>query len=286
MLRASLGRTAWGLRSTSARPPTAGGRIRRMARTRTRARTGTRRRRRRTSPSSRSRRPNAGAALVVLLVLVGLWWVGSDILNRAGPNAGKRLPRLPTLTTTPRVTSGGGTHSHETPAANVKTIQRLGGKVDYGKIDPHSGQRSGIAATITPAMVKAADQDQLGSEADPAIHPPGWDQLPSRNRARGHLLGRQLGGAGENPANLVTLYQLRANSPVMRDYESMLADAVAAGQTVNYQVQPLYTSPTDNGPPRAVRLRAQGNRGFRFDVEIANTPQATVKEYIPPTQTP
>jgi len=238
------------------------------------ARTRTRRRSRR-----RSRSSNLGSILAALLVVAGLWWAGSDLLNRNG------LPKLPTIGSAPATTAHGGTHGRETAAANIKTIQRLGGKVDYGKIDPATGQRSGITATITPAMVQATASDQLGSEPDPSIHPPGWDQLPSRNRARGHLLGRQLGGSGENPANLVTLYQQRANTPVMRDYETMVADAVRGGQTVHYEVTPLYASPSDTGPPRAVRLRAQGDHGFRLDVEIANTPQAAVKVAVAPTQT-
>jgi hypothetical protein len=252
-----------------------------MARTRTR--NWSRPRPRRRSRRSRSRGSNLGTLLVALLVIAGLGWVGSDILHRTAPNA--KLPKLPSLTITPPSTTRGGTgtHSRETAAANIKTIQHLGGTVDYGKIDPVTGQRSGIVATITPAMVQAAANDQLGSEPDPSIHPPGWDQLPSRNRARGHLLGRQLGGSGENPANLVTLYQQRANTPVMRDYETMVADAVRSGQTVHYEVTPLYASPTDTGPPRAIRLRAQGDHGFRLDVEIANTPQASVKVNVAPT---
>lgn len=243
----------------------------------------------RSSARSRRRRPsrrrgaNLGTLLLALLLAAGLWWAGSDVLHRVAPNA-----KLPSVTLTPPATSrgGSGSHGHETVAANLKAIQRLGGTVDYGRIDPRTGQRSGIVATITPAMVEAAHNDQLGSEPDPAIHPPGWDQLPSRNRARGHLLGRQLGGSGENPANLVTLYQERANTPVMSSYETMVAEAVRAGQTVHYQVTPRYASPSDRGPPRAIRIRAQGDHGFRLDVEIANTPEAPVKVYVAPTTIP
>src|SRR5215204_4085410 len=54
--------------------------------------------------------------------------------------------------------------------------------------------------------------------------------LPARNRARAHLLGRQLGGTGELPANLVALYQTRANTPVMRDYETTVAEAAHTGE--------------------------------------------------------
>jgi hypothetical protein len=164
----------------------------------------------------------------------------------------------------------------DTPADNRAAIGRLGGKVDYGHIDPATGQRSGVSATITPAMVAAAAHDQLGSAADPDIRPPGLDQLPARNRARAHLLGRQLGGTGDLPANLVALYQTRANTPVMRDYETMVAEAVRAGETIRYKVRPIYPSPSYQGAPSAIRITAIGNRGFRLDVTIANTPQATV----------
>jgi hypothetical protein len=163
-------------------------------------------------------------------------------------------------------------------ADNSAAIGRLGGRVDYGHVDPATGQRSGISATITPAMVAAAAHDQLGSAADPDIRPPGLDQLPERNRARAHLLGRQLGGTGELPANLVALYQTRANTPVMRDYETTVAEAAQAGETIRYRVRPIYPSPNDRGAPSAIRMTASGDRGFRLQVTIANTPQAPVTQ--------
>ena len=128
-------------------------------------------------------------------------------------------------------------------ADNSAAIRRLGGAVQYGHVDPVTGQRSGISATITPAMVAAAARDELGSAADPSIRPPGLDRLPARNRARGHLLGRQLGGTGDLPANLVALYQTRANTPVMRDYETAVAEAARAGEVIRYACL-LYTSPS------------------------------------------
>jgi hypothetical protein len=70
----------------------------------------------------------------------------------------------------------------DTPADNSAAIGRLGGTVQDGHVDPATGQRSGVTATITPAMVAAAAHDQLGSAADPNIRPPGLDQLPARNR--------------------------------------------------------------------------------------------------------
>jgi len=163
-------------------------------------------------------------------------------------------------------------------ADNSAAIARLGGAVQYGQVDPITGQRSGVRATITPAMVAAAARDELGSAADPDIRPPGLDQLPARNRARAHLLGRQLGGSGDLPANLVALYQIRANTPVMRDYETAVAEAVRAGEVVRYSVRPRYPSPTFSGPPSAIRITATGDHGFRLDVTIANSPEAPVTE--------
>jgi len=164
------------------------------------------------------------------------------------------------------------------PGDNSAAIGRLGGTVQYGQVDPTTGQRSRVRATITPAMVAAAAQNELGSAADPGIRPPGLDQLPPRNRARAHLLGRQLGGSGDLPANLVALYQTRANTPVMRDYESAVAEAVQAGETVRYTVRPTYPNPSFDGAPSAIRITATGDRGFRLQVTIANTPQAPVNE--------
>jgi hypothetical protein len=169
-----------------------------------------------------------------------------------------------------------------TPADNRAAIGRLGGTVQYGHVDPATGQRSGVSATITPAMVAAAARDALGSAADPDIRPPGLDQLPARNRARAHLLGRQLGGTGDLPANLVALYQTRANTPVMRDYESVVAEAARAGEVIRYTVRPRYPSATFEGAPSAIRITASGDHGFRLDVTIANTPKAAVTETITP----
>jgi hypothetical protein len=47
--------------------------------------------------------------------------------------------------------------------------------------------------------------------------------LPSSpTYARGHLLGNQLGGAGNEPRNLVTIFQNPANHPVMSGFEAQI----------------------------------------------------------------
>jgi hypothetical protein len=224
------------------------------------------RRRRR---SRRSRRSNPFGYLLVAVLVVGVGYLLAERGVLPTPtNPTERPPRS------------------ERPADNGAAIRRLGGAVDYGRVDPATGQRSGVSATITPAMVAAADRDELGSAADPDIRPPGFERLPARNRARGHLLGRQLGGSGDLAANLVALYQTRANSPVMRDYESAVAEAVEAGETVRYTVRPRYPSRGADGPPAAIRITATGDRGFRLDVTIANTSAADVQERIAPADGP
>jgi DNA/RNA non-specific endonuclease len=216
--------------------------------------------RRRSSRRRTSRRSGSLSSLLVLVLVVGIGY----LLVQRGV-----LP-FPPEATRPSPEAGS--------ADNRAAIGRLGGTVDYGHIDPATGQRSGVRATITPAMVAAAAHDQLGSAADPDIRPPGLDQLPVRNRARAHLLGRQLGGTGELAANLVALYQTRVNTPVMRDYEITVAEAARAGETIRYRVQPIYPSPSSRGAPSAIRITATGNHGFQLDVTIANTPQAPVKQ--------
>jgi len=226
-------------------------------------------RRRRRSRRRTSRRSGSLNYLLAAVLIAG---IGYLLIQRGV------LPSPPNPTRPSQGANG--------PADNSAAIRRLGGTVQYGKVDPATGQRSGVSATITPAMVAAAARGELGSAADPDIRPPGLDQLPARNRARGHLLGRQLGGTGDLPANLVALYQTRANTPVMRDYESAVAEAVRAGETVRYAVRPRYPSGTFEGAPKAIRITATGDRGFRLDVTIANTPEATVKETRTPSASP
>ena len=226
---------------------------------------------RRRSRPRRTRSRGAGSLgyLLLVVLVVGVGWL---LVERGGP------PRTPDGSQRPPQADG--------PADNRAAIRRLGGAVDYGRVDPATGQRSGVTATVTAAMVDAAAEDELGSAADPDIRPPGFDRLPARNRARGHLLGRQLGGSGDLEANVVALYQTRANSPVMRDYEGAVADAAQAGETIQYAVRPLYGSRTSDGAPRAIRITATGDGGFRLDVTVANTPQATVEEAVPPPAGP
>ncbi|EIR7571115.1 DNA/RNA non-specific endonuclease, partial [Salmonella enterica subsp. enterica serovar Agbeni] len=134
--------------------------------------------------------------------------------------------------------------------------------IEYGPLD-ELGRPTGVRATLTKDMMGT------GTKANASIEPPGWSGNGTKyNEARGHLLGKQLGGSGDIPENLVTLQQDPVNSPVMRDFESQVRTAVEKGEIVEYTSTPIYKG--DNPVPRGVTMTAKGNQGFNLDVTILN----------------
>lgn len=107
-----------------------------------------------------------------------------------------------------------------------------------------------------------------GSKASQNIRPPGFINGNDANHARGHLLANILGGSGKDNKNLVTLYQQSVNSPIMRDFEREVKNAVKDGETVNYRVIPIYTG--NNPMPTGISMSAAGSNGFKLDVSIPN----------------
>ncbi|MFD3531264.1 DNRLRE domain-containing protein [Streptomyces sp. NPDC058664] len=75
---------------------------------------------------------------------------------------------------------------------------------------------------------------------------------PGQDMNRGHLLGNQLGGSGTEMRNLVSLYA-RPNQRVMAAYENQVADMVAKGQTVYYEVTANYTG--KNAVPDSLTIK-------------------------------
>src|SRR5574341_332056 len=96
----------------------------------------------------RRRRPRRGklnpfTLVVGLLVVVGLWVVGGDMLDSLPPGINRALPDLhaPQTTTRPVGNDGGGAGAGAGDlASNTRAIRRLGGTVDYGTIDRSTGQ--------------------------------------------------------------------------------------------------------------------------------------------------
>jgi hypothetical protein len=123
------------------------------------------------------------------------------------------------------------------------------------------GRTTGAAATITREMLGT------GTAASRSIRPAGF-LGGAANHARGHLISRLLGGSGRDPRNLTTLYQNPVNTPVMRGFEQQVANAVRSGQTVRYEVVPIFRG--SELIPRAITLRATGDGGFRLLVTVLN----------------
>ena len=139
------------------------------------------------------------------------------------------------------------------------------GWIHYGEYD-ELGRPTAANALIVPSMIGT------GTSAQQDIRPPGFiSGLDPNNHSRGHLIGRQLGGSGDEAKNLVTLYQNPVNTPYMTKYENMIRKAVDNGETVRYRVVPIYDG--DIGMPVAVQMEAKGlsaHSDIDFNVTIEN----------------
>ena len=119
---------------------------------------------------------------------------------------------------------------------------------------------TGVEAKITPDMIGT------GTRASGSIRPPGW--VDDAGFARGHLLGRQLGGSGGEANNLVTLFQNPANHPVMSGFEAQIRAAVEGGQVVNFGAMPIYRA--GSAIPAGVTIVGEGSGGFSLAVTVLN----------------
>ncbi|MGX6979772.1 DNA/RNA non-specific endonuclease [Vagococcus elongatus] len=139
------------------------------------------------------------------------------------------------------------------------------GWIAYGPLDKDQ-RATGADALITKEMIGT------GTKANSNIRPPGFiSGLAPHGHSRGHLIGKQFGGSGDDERNLVTLFQYPVNSPYMTKYENRIRQAVDQGETVRYRVTPLYDG---NEPmPAAIQLEAKSissNGSIDFDVTIMN----------------
>lgn len=106
--------------------------------------------------------------------------------------------------------------------------------IKYHGLD-HLGRPTGADALLKKELIGT------GSGANQKIRPPGFvSGLEPYFHSRGHLIGRQLGGSGDDARNLVTLYQTPVNTPYMTKYENMVRQAVDNGETIRYRVTPIY----------------------------------------------
>ncbi|MGW4029428.1 DUF6531 domain-containing protein [Streptomyces sp. NPDC004838] len=148
-----------------------------------------------------------------------------------------------------------------------------GGRVVFVR-DEH-GRPYEMHATITRDMLDE------GTHANNQLRPPGFVDGNVHNQARGHMLARMLGGTGDDLDNLFTITQNPTNTPLMRDLEQSIYNAVAGdpangvrGQTVQYSVYLDYTDDRATSVPSTIYMGADGSDGFSMDTHLANPDHA------------
>lgn len=127
--------------------------------------------------------------------------------------------------------------------------------IDYGYLDGQ-GRPRGIIARLKAPLGS-------GSKASRRIRPPGYKQ--QGGHARCHLLGKQLGGSGRDPRNLVACHQA-LNVTDMIVTENQVRAAVEAGETVLYKVIPEYRSRRAKMPYQ-IRIVAKGDGSPALNID-------------------
>lgn len=151
-----------------------------------------------------------------------------------------------------------------TATFNKSELSDKNGWIDYHKLD-HLGRPTGADALLKKSMINT------GTSANREIRPPGFISGPKYDHSRGHLIAKQFGGSGDEPKNLVTLYQYPVNDPYMNYYELMIRRALNQGETVRYRVTPHYVE--NELIPESIELEAKGlsqNTIIDFTVLIPN----------------
>ena len=127
--------------------------------------------------------------------------------------------------------------------------------VRYGELDS-LGRPTGVRATLSHPL-----PDGSKATYDPPLYGGG-----ARDHNRGHLLGRDLGGSGSDPRNIVTLWR-GANYPEMYwEVENPVKIAVENGQTVEYSVTPIYEG--NNLVATGLWVEAKGSGGTGIPLNI------------------
>ncbi|MER5359653.1 RHS repeat-associated core domain-containing protein [Streptomyces sp. NPDC002785] len=148
-----------------------------------------------------------------------------------------------------------------------------GGRVVFTR-DAH-GRPYEMHATITRDML-----DQ-GTDARQSIKPSGFIHGTRYNQGRGHMLANMLGGSGDTLDNLFTITQNPTNTPVMRDLEQSIYNAVKGdarqgipGEIVQYSVYLEYTDDKKDSVPKWITMEADGDGSFQLRDELKNPEHA------------
>ncbi|WP_071131616.1 DNA/RNA non-specific endonuclease [Enterococcus timonensis] len=146
----------------------------------------------------------------------------------------------------------------------TEQLQDQAAFIEYEELDSLK-RPQGASALLKKNLINT------GTSANRDIRPPGFisGEKPYFH-SRGHLIGRQLGGSGDDPRNLATLYQNPVNTPYMTTYENQIRQAMEDNLTVFYQVKVEYDG--NNLFPKAVVLSAKtlNNPTLDFSVRIYN----------------
>ena len=167
--------------------------------------------------------------LVTLLIVGAASWYGLDpsahdtSQNQVSENTkitdssiGHRSSALPTKADLKPVgTNSGPQESGPATFTNSELKDRSEGWISYDPLD-HLKRPTGAEALLKKAMINT------GTSANRKIRPPGFISGPKYDHSRGHLIAKQFGGSGDDPKNLVTLYQYPVNDPYMNYYEREL----------------------------------------------------------------
>ena len=111
---------------------------------------------------------------------------------------------------------------------------------------------------------------QRGHPRRGRIKPPGFADGAVHDR--GHLIGKLLGGLGSDARNLTTMFK-NANTPVMREFEKQIADAVRGGQVVRYQVTPIYKGSDQIARGITMKAFGSGKNPLNLHVTVLNIPK-------------
>ncbi|MGC4949679.1 DNA/RNA non-specific endonuclease [Streptomyces sp. DT224] len=130
-------------------------------------------------------------------------------------------------------------------------------------------QKDAIKLTGRGAKPDSKDTDLVGSDTrrDGKHDPTGYQK--GKGLARGHLIGRQLGGSGTEVRNLVPQYT-RPNSVIQKGFEDRIAARISGGERIYYLAVPRYHG--GSPIPYETRLYAIGSGGTNESAVVKNTP--------------
>jgi RHS repeat-associated protein len=143
------------------------------------------------------------------------------------------------------------------------------GNIVYLPRREHAGQcvATGAFASLTQADYTPPPRPGLDFTL------PGLRDLPTDNRARGHLIGFAMGGSNKDTRNFVPMFQ-SANDRMYKQGEDIVVKSIKAGGRQMVQVTPVYGDPNSVIPTK-VRFLSFGSAEVRC--EFDNNPQATYK---------